>query len=646
MFQRLTLRRLRSLPFLAGWLSFLAGCIYLAQSLTYLYTQRSMVDEGAYLYQGLLFAKGVYRPFQNYGLWQYNAPLSYIIPGYIQAWFGPSLLVGRFFALFLGLMILLGVWIVARRLGGKWWAAAALLIIALNPAIIKIYSLAISQVLIACMLTWVMVLVLGENRPDWQIVTSSVLSGLILLTRHNLAPLFPILAAYIFMQHGKKVGLWALFFGLLIVVIGHIIYWPNILAMWTPWIPEKLTPFLDSFRPPLDGTVLMGTTSLDSRILVFFQGFSFQSFIMIGSVAAFILWPPRSQWKNLANRNTSIFLAVLFVTLLIFHGLVSLASNVRVFNFTPYIAFFCVIGLFLVISSFEAWSKTSSPVRGVLTVIFILILFPGLGFAAFQVLGYGLKDGFFNILNIQLPRTQDFFHTWQLLPGSATLREVLANKFGIVFDPFTDIDLYRRILPALAGLLIGVIFLGIIRLIQRGFQKKYQRSYSYSYIVLVTLLVASVLLSPTPLMGGMYNIYDCQANVIQGYEQTGHYLAKIIPANSKVYWESEEGAAPLLYVPGITVLPGQIFARWSFSPSEDSDKVLRFGLWNKTLADQWAVQADFILVEERYYDSSWDDFFKAHPDYQELQSTPNTVPCIDRSDFRVFHKLPLSQTTP
>ncbi|MBE3142459.1 MAG: hypothetical protein IMZ61_00835 [Planctomycetes bacterium] len=640
MFQKLTLRRLRSLPFLAGWLSILAGCIYLVQSVIYLYSQHSMLDEGAYLYQGLLFAKDVYRPFQNYGLWQYNAPLSYIIPGYIQAWFGPSLLVGRFFALFLGLMILLGAWIVARRLGGKWWAAATLLIIALNPAIIKIYSLAVSQVLIACMLTWVMVLVLGENRPIWQIVTSSVLSGLILLTRHNLAPLLPILTAYIYVQYGKKVGLWALFFGLLIVVIGHIIYWPNILAMWTPWIPEKLMPFLDSVRPPPDGTVQMGPYSLDSWILVFFQGFSFHSFIMIGSVAAFILWPRQCQWKNHAYRRTSIFLAVLFVTLLVFHGLASLASNARVWNFTPYIAFFCVIGLFLVVSSFEAWSKTSSPVRGILTAIFILILFPGLGYAAFPVLGYGLKDGFFNILNVQLPRTQDFFHTWRFLPGSASLREVLANKFGIVFDPFKDIDLYRRILPALAGLLIGIVFLCIIRMIQRGFQKKYHRNYGYGYIGLVTLLVANVLLSPTPLLGGMYHVYDCQANAIQGYEQTGHYLANIIPASSKVYWESEDGAAPLLYVTNIKVLPGQIFGRWSFSPSEDSDKVLRFGLWNKALADQWAVKADFILVEERLYDSSWDDFFEAHPDYQELSTTPNTVPCIDRSNFRVFHKIP------
>jgi hypothetical protein len=640
MFQKFLLKRLKPIPFLAGLLSVLAGCIYLVQSLIYIYTQRSFVDEGAFLYQGLLFAKGLYRPFQDYGFWQFHAPLSYLIPGYIQAWFGPGLLVGRFFALFLGLMILLGVWIVARRLGGKWWGALALFIIALNPAIIKIYSLAVSEVLIACMLTWVMVLALGENRPGWQIVAGSVLSALMVFTRDNLAPVFPILSAYIFWQYGKKVGLWAFILGLLTVVIGHIIYWPNILSMWLPWIPEKLTPFLNSFRPPPDGTVLMNTAALDSRVLVFFQGFSFNSFIMIGVVAAFILWPRKSEWKNHAKWRTSIFLAVLFVVLLVSHGLASLASAARVFNYTIYIAFFCEIGLFLVISSFEVWSRSLSSVRKILTTLFILVLFPGLGFADFQVIGYGLKDDFFNFLNISLPRTKDFFHTWRLLPGTVSLRAFLANKLGIVFDPFQNIDLYRRISPVLAGLLIGIAFLFVIRMIQRGIKKKYQRAYGYGYIGLLSLLAVSVLLSPTALLGGMYNVYDCQANAIQGYEQTGHYLAKIIPAGSKIYWENDGGAASLLYVPGIKMLPGQLFEGWSFSPSEDSDKVLRFGLWNQALGDQWAAKADFIIVEDRLYDSSWDNFFKAHPNFQELQPTPKTVPCIDRSDFRVFRKLP------
>jgi hypothetical protein len=640
MLQRLKLKRLAPLSFLAPWLSILAGLIYFVQSLIYLYTQRSMVDEGAYLYQGFMFAKNIYRPFQNYGFWQYNAPLSYLIPGFIQAWFGPGLVVGRYFALFLGLLMLLGVWIVARRLGGKWWAATSLLVFALNPANIKIYSLAVSQVLIACLLTWVMVLALGEKRPVWQIVAGMILSGMIVLTRQNLVPLFPILAVYIFVQNGKRVGMWALVSGLLVLLIGHIIYWPNILSLWTPWIPEKIIPFLDFVRPPLDGTALMGTNTMATRIFVFFQGFSFQAFIMIGCCVVFILWPPPNEWKNSANRRTSVFLAVLFVTLLVFHGLASLASNARVFNFTIYIAFFCQIGLFLVISSFDAWSKAPSRIRSSLTTIFILIFFPGFGYAAFQVFGYGLKNGFFNFLNIRLPRIQDFFHSWRLLPGSASLREMLANKFGIVFDPFKNIDSYRRILPIITGFIIGIVFLLIILTLQRWLTKKFNYRYGYGYTSLIILLVLTFLLAPTSLFGGMYNVYDCQPNPIQGIEQTGNYLAKIIPTGSSVYWESDEGDAPLLYLPAIKLLPGQIYGRWSFSPSDDSDKVLRFGLWNAALADQWAVKADFILVEDRLYNSSWDDFFKAHPGFRELPPTSNTVPCIDRSGFRVFQKLP------
>ena len=599
-----------------------------------------MVDEGGYLYQGLLFAKGVYQPFQSNGLWQYNAPLSYIIPGVIQAWFGPGLVVGRFFSLFLGLLTIIGVWVVARRLAGKWAAVVALLIIALNPALIKIYILANSQVLIACMLTWVMVFVLGDDRPRWQVVLSSVLAGLMILTRHNLAPLFPILLVYIFFQNGKKVGLWALSLGLLVVLIGHIIYWPNILAMWTPWIPENLAPFLAAFRPPPDGTFQMGPYGWDSRLLVFFQGFSFNGFVMIGFVVAIILWPNRDQWKNRSSRRTSIFLMVLFATLLAFHALASLASNARVFNFTPYIAFFCEIGLFLVLSMHEVWSKAASLVRGILSAIFILVLIPGLGFAAFPVLGAGLKDTFFNILNVHLPRTQDFFHTFRFLPGSVSLQEILANKFGIVFDQFTNIEAYRRILPAVAGLLVAGLYLLILWLVQRYFKKRLNRVVGFGYLTLITLLVASIILSPTQLMGGMYTVYDCQVNSIQGYEQTGRYLASLIPAGSKVYWQSDDGALPLLYLPGIQVLPGQIFGRWSFSASPESEKVLKFGLWNKQLADSWAVNADFILVEERLFTTAWDDFFEAHSGYQELSSTPNMVPCMDRSGFRVFGKLP------
>ena len=65
--KNLSLRSLFLHPRLADWLALLGGCVYFAQSLVYVFTLMSETDEAAYLYQGYLFAKGVYQPFQDYG---------------------------------------------------------------------------------------------------------------------------------------------------------------------------------------------------------------------------------------------------------------------------------------------------------------------------------------------------------------------------------------------------------------------------------------------------------------------------------------------------------------------------------------------------------------------------------------------------
>src|ERR1044071_8781195 len=105
--------------------------LYIAQSWYFVNSLDSIGDEGSYLYKGYMFARGDYAPFQEYTFWTNKAPLAFLIPGYIQLWFGPGLRVGREFAIILSVLILLGVWITARRLGGKNWAAVAVWVFAL-----------------------------------------------------------------------------------------------------------------------------------------------------------------------------------------------------------------------------------------------------------------------------------------------------------------------------------------------------------------------------------------------------------------------------------------------------------------------------------------------------------------------------------
>ena len=166
-------RKITSLSWLPAFLTVAGFVAYLLQAIDTASTKTSFLDEGLYVYKGWLFATGKYVPFQDYGLWTNHAILSFLIPGYIQKWFGPGLDVARYFMIFLAVLALVGLWSFANRWGGKWWAAGAIWVMALNPAEIKVYTLALSEGLIAIMLVWMLVLAVGVKRPLWQIMLGS-----------------------------------------------------------------------------------------------------------------------------------------------------------------------------------------------------------------------------------------------------------------------------------------------------------------------------------------------------------------------------------------------------------------------------------------------------------------------------------------
>ena len=158
------LKRWAANPWLAEALAGLSGLLFTLQIWIYAHTQESILDEGAYLLKGYFFATGRYTPYQDYGFWTNHMPFAFLIPGYVQRIFDPGMRTGRYFAVFLGVLMLLGVWMLVRRIGGRWWAAGVVGLFALHVQLIKIYSVMASQGLVACMLVWVLVLTLGEKR--------------------------------------------------------------------------------------------------------------------------------------------------------------------------------------------------------------------------------------------------------------------------------------------------------------------------------------------------------------------------------------------------------------------------------------------------------------------------------------------------
>ncbi|HEX6304707.1 MAG TPA: glycosyltransferase family 39 protein, partial [Anaerolineales bacterium] len=579
----LTRQRLFSLPWVAEGLGVLAGIAYGGQSWIYAHAQDSILDEGAYLYKGLGFITGELGIYQDYGPWSNHMPLSFYIPGAVQLLFGPGLRTARYFAIFVSMLMLLGLWLLARRLAGRWWAAAAVFALAWNPAAIKVYSVALTQGLIACMFVWMLVLVLDEKRSWWQIGLGSALAGAMILTRINLTPVLPLLVLYVFWQHGLRAGLSSALVSGLVVAVGHAFFWPGILRMWAYWLPEAMTPFLNAWRPPT-GTVGYWdpTISLSSRAASFFHSFRFQFIPMVGALSVWLLWPDRDGWRNRADFRKAVLLSAIFTSLWLAHLWATMGKDYCVFCLAGYINFFSAAGILLVMLTFSSWRTQLTWWRQILIAVILVTLSTGIGFGAFEDIGDSLWE-------LQISRL--FVGQPLRFSESVPLGGVLENQFHLGYQ------VLRRLIPAAFGLAAGLAVLAGALLVRILYARRLenQKPSLGHWSVVIFFLLGTVML-PTVLLGGGYRTFDCSGDVIRSYEQIGTHLAQKIPAGSKVYWRGRLSAAPLLYLRGIGIYPPQLNGDYTYHVGGDPDALAEYGFWNQALAQRWAGEADFILI--------------------------------------------------
>ncbi len=625
---------------LVGVLAFLGGCVYTIQSVIYALRLTSMLDEGAYLYKGYLFVSGLYRPFQDFGPWTNKGPLAFLIPGFFQDLLGQGLCSARFVAVFISLLALLGLWVTARRLGGGWWAAAVVWGMALNPFTIKLYSQAISQGLVECMLIWMLALTLGEGRRAWHVLLGTFLAALLIFTRQNMILVLPLLILYIFWQHGKKMGWLALLTGLGVFVLGHAIYWPNIMFIWLSWLPEKLTPFLDFLRLTDQGHpgYVSITTQID-RLLAFLQAFRYNFLVLAGLILTLLLWPDLKEWKKHRHFRTAVFLVVLLIGLLGMHAWASLWKDYCNYCFSVYIGFFGMLTSLLLVVMAGSLQKKPGLLRSSAIVLIVMGLFTGIGYGSFEEIGYQLREVFMKVMNINMPRTKDFFSTWKFLTGTVTLQGFLENKFGIVIDYFKGIETYRRILPAVAGFLTGLLFLLMVRMLVNVLKKRLHVHFHYATLLIVLFVLVGSLLAPSRVLGGGNYIYDCDQNSLAAYEKTGQQLSGFIPAGSQVYWDvSSSAVSLLLYLPGIRIQPQQINGKYAYYVGGDTQDLLRVGLWNDEAAAQWLELADFIVIEEPGIETGWQKVVSSGYEHTSIANPVGS--CNGETVINIFRKVP------
>jgi hypothetical protein len=597
------MNQIKKFPYFIEILTVVGVIFYITQSWYFANSLDSIGDEGSYLYKGYMFARGDYYPFQEYTFWTNKAPLAFLIPGYIQLWFGPGLAVARYFAIFISTLMLIGVWLTARRLGGKGWAALAVWVFALSVAQISVYSEAVSQGLVACLLAWMFVLTLGGDRPLWQLILGSALSILVVMTRQNMAVVPAFLVLYIFWQYGSRVGWWSLATCAIVFIGFHLFYWPGILQIWAPWLPQSLTPFLDRFRvsTQFTQTDFVFEASTLSRLQSFATGVHDHFFIFCGSLSAVILWPKREIWKSSSQFKMAVFLGATFFVLFLMHTLASLPTDYCVHCFSAYQAFYTTAGFFFILVVFSNGLNTSR-LRVFILIVSLLFFAANLGLYYYQRWGNWLLD------TVPVPRLNRLIRAGEF--SATSLKEVLTYTFNL--SP----EIQKRIVPTGAGLLLGLMLILLVWGIYRFLLQKNRTG----IFPLTNLVLAVCLFVGTALPVALRDVAgeeNCSTHFLAYYEEAARTLSRIVPAGSLVYWKgSGRHLAFMLYMGDIKIFPPQIHAGGGYVVG-DSQQLLRLGVFNEELDKQWRQSADILIVWDTYFTKEFRDFID-HSAYEQI----------------------------
>ena len=623
----------RSQVWLAEALSLLGGLLFFWRARYFAHAQLSIVDEGSYLYKGLLFVTGQYRPFQDYGPWTNHMPLSFIIPGAVQLWFGPGLRTARYFSIVLAMLALLGVWIVARRLGGRWWALAAVWAVALNPTYARAYSSGVAQGLVFFLLVWVLVLVLGEGRPLWQLILGTALAAILMMTRINLAPVVALVTIYVFWRHGPRAGWFSMFTGVTLVLGLHALYWPDILKIWAGQLAnievlKRLTPFLSPWRVSFHGSRSLNLQiSGQGRLVSVFIGLRAHFVSLVGVLFAGILWNRRQEWQDRGKYKDILLLWSIFISLFVLHAWASLSNNYCVYCFDSYLSFFSPLGFFIAILTFTNSAYPEKLRSGLyrFTTLLVFLLFAGVAIGA-------AEDLRAFILHVQAYRIQKA-PSW---PDPIILLRNVSASLGLSEPVFI------KTLAAFLGIASAVGFVFLVTQIHKYLQKQRKDHLSFTSILFPGILILGFVLTPTKLLGGAGSFETCGQDVITSYEEVGEHLMNSVPPGVKIFWNGGFSVVPLLYIPDRVVYPPQLNGSYSLVKEGDPQELLKFGRWSRQIAADWLQDADYLLAEH----ATFGYFFSGIEEnglYTFQSATPSVAGCGPGGEILIYRSQHLSE---
>ena len=542
--------------------------VFGAAAFHFAHHQQPVLDEGTYLYKGLLFARGVYRPFQSNGPWTNHMPLSFLVPGYVQKWFGPGLDVGRYFSIVAAVVMLLGVWLLVRRLSDRRWAAVAVWAFVAMPAAAKIYSLAVSQALVAAMFVWALALVADERPAPRQLALGGALAGLMVMTRLNMVVAWALIGLFLTWAWPRR-SVWFWGSSLAVILSLHALYWPRIVWLWARWLPAGV------HLPPQFGVdlsqaprVAVPSVNVWQRLAALTNAILAWPLAWAGLFAGMAAWTATRPSPRAFPRRALGAGIVLAWALALLHAWASAGKSYCVDCFTPYSGFYAPLMVAVgAVGLSQAWEDVP---RQRIPQILAALLFALLAASNFPV----LLSSLVHVLQHVGFRT-----------GETLLRRVITWPHFHVFPrmPVTEAGKVFWVLVLL------VSFPGVAWL---GWRQHLATRRAWLLGVAVLALV-----SPLPWLSGAWRPYDCAPDVLAVHRQAAEALARAIPPGATVYWDAYPPTV-LLRTREIKVFPQQLNDHYNFRNGGDPQALASWGYWNSALAQQWLAQADVVITDE------------------------------------------------
>jgi hypothetical protein len=616
----------RTKSFLAILLALCGLAVFIFFSVQSAHAMVVTMDEGTYLLKGAWFLKGLYRPFEPGGPVTNKMPLSFLVPGISQILFEPGIRSGRYFSLFEGLVMLVGLWLttwkVSKNLG---WAAAIVWLTAINQNWVMYYARPMSQVTTAMFLVWSLYFLLGAQKKRWELALGLALACLVALTRQNMVTFLFFAGLYVVWAEGLKTGLRAALPAILIFLSVHILYWPGIyLMMWRSVMPGIVTTQLANWGWLGDRVAAIGippapvTYNSIQIVQALFGGVRFSLIPVIFTIIILLFYPFRALASS-SNFKQTLFLLSNFIVLTILHVYAVLKQNTILYSFPSYFTFFNPTALLLLPLAYSSLSRKISFLKTSLTACLLLIVSAGVGLHLYREISAP-------ILSFALPRLRNF----HLESGSAELWRILANKFQWEYKT------QEYLLTALAGLLFGLLLMGLALAIWLYLRKKLP--WSYGWVLALTFTLTATLFLPTRLSGAD-TAFACDKDAIASFEIAGKALADTIPAGSLVYWDTHTSPSPalLLYLPQVRTFPVLLNGHFYYRTGISKEVALRGNYWTDEVAQAWIQESDFALLSDQAA-AYWEPLIRTtyNGQFDQLQPTPPVFLCDPKSFLRIY----------